>query len=98
MTKHIEAGPYQLAERSVKLLDECEYRQTGFDLHSSRGFFLAAFDDDATLLAAIAGNAAFFLYQFLEVVSLQSRRVETFRTEAIFQIVAGKRQMTVTAA
>jgi hypothetical protein len=44
------------------------------------------------------GNAAFFLDQLLELVSLQSGRIETFRTETIFQIVARKRQMTVAAA
>src|SRR5918993_3175731 len=58
----------------------------------------ATLDNNAALLAAIASNAAFFLLQLLELVLLRSRRVETFRTEAIFQIRAGKRQMTVAAA
>ncbi|HEU4637601.1 MAG TPA: hypothetical protein VFS84_02015 [Candidatus Binatia bacterium] len=34
------------------------------------GYFLTAFDDDAALLAAVPGNAALFLDQFLEVVLL----------------------------
>jgi len=33
-------------------------------------YFLTAFDDDAALLAAVPGNAALFLDQFLELVLL----------------------------
>ena len=37
---------------------------------SREDYFLTAFDDDAALLAAVPGNAALFLDQFLELVLL----------------------------
>jgi hypothetical protein len=37
---------------------------------SRNRYFLTAFDDDAALLAAVPGNAALFLDQFLELVLL----------------------------
>jgi hypothetical protein len=37
---------------------------------SRERYFLTAVDDDSALLAAVPGNAALFLDQFLELVSL----------------------------
>ncbi len=55
-------------------------------------------DDNAAVLAPVLDNFASFRRHFFELVLLDSRRVKTFRTVTLCQVVLRDCQMTMAAA